>query len=129
MVLIFLLKTFYFRIIMFFRHWYVDSFYVIWGWLQGRVRGLEKNLALRLNLRFIFVPLYQEYNVYGYVLGFIFRTLRIFFGGILYLFVFLVALAAYLVWAAVPIFFVYKALVPGSESGSWLKDLIEIKLP
>ncbi|BCX15952.1 MAG: hypothetical protein KatS3mg098_181 [Candidatus Parcubacteria bacterium] len=108
MVLVFLLKTLYFRILAFFRHWYLDTFRLLWGWLLGRLRALEKNLAIRLNFRFLFVPLYQEYNVYGYVLGFIFRFFRVLMGGLFYLLIFLGVMIVYLFWILIPPFLIYK---------------------
>jgi hypothetical protein len=91
----------------------VDSFYVIKGWTMGRVRILEKRLALRINLHFLFSPLYQEYNIYGYVLGFLFRLFKIITGGIFYLILVLLGAFVYLAWIIIPLFFVYKIFFDG----------------
>ncbi len=108
MILVYSLKNFILDILLFFKHWYWDGFHFIYGKALGIIRGLERSLAIRINLRFLFQPLYQEYNIYGYVLGFLFRLFRILFGGLGYLLIMAFFLLVYLLWAVFPIFAVYK---------------------
>ncbi len=110
MILVYLLKNFIVDVFLFFKHWYWDGFHFIYGKALGIIRNLEKSLAIRINLRFLFQPLYQEYNIYGYVLGFLFRLFRILFGGLGYLLIMIFFLIVYLIWAFFPIFVVYKTL-------------------
>lgn len=115
MVFVFLLKTLYFRIVYFFRNWYLGGFYWFKGKGQRLIRNLENNLSIKINLRYMFQPLYQEYNIYGYVLGFIFRFIRVVLGSVLYLLIILFFGILYIIWALIPIFFVYKAVFPQSK--------------
>ncbi len=110
MLFIYLIKNLLLSILLFFKHWYWDGFQFIYGKALGIIRGLEKSLAIRINLRFIFKPLYQEYNIYGYFLGFIFRALRIVAGGLAYIFIMAFFALIYLLWAALPVFFAYKII-------------------
>ena len=106
----YLFRNLFLTVFLFFKHWYVDGFNSIFGWALGTVRGLEKGLALRINFRFLFKPLYQEYNIYGYVMGFLFRVLRIIVGLLGYLFIMAIAVLIYVVWAAAPVFVVYRII-------------------
>lgn len=110
MLFIYLIKNLLLSILLFFKHWYWGGFQSIYGKALGIIRDLEKNLAIRINLRFIFQPLYQEYNIYGYFLGFIFRTFRIIVGGLAYVFIMAFFALIYLLWAAFPIFIAYKII-------------------
>ena len=110
MVFAYLFRNLFLTIFLFFKHWYVDGFNSVFGRALGTVRGLEKGLALRINFRFLFKPLYQEYNIYGYVMGFLFRVLRIIAGLLGYLFIMAVAVLVYVIWAAVPVFVAYKII-------------------
>lgn len=110
MIFIYLLKNLFLSVFLFFRHWYWDGFQFIYGKALGIIRALEKRLAIRINFRFLFKPLYQEYNIYGYVLGFLFRALRIITGGIGYLLIMAAAAAIYALWAALPAFALYMVI-------------------
>lgn len=110
MLFVYLFKNLFLYIVFFFKHWYYDGLVFIYGKALGAIRNLEKGLAIRLNIRFIFQPLYQERNIYGYVLGFLFRSFRIVVGTLLYLLIFIVAAAAYAIWALVPAYAVYKII-------------------
>ena len=111
MVFAYLFRNLFLTIFLFFRHWYVDGFNAVFGRALGIVRAMERRLALRINLHFLFKPLYQEYNIYGYVMGFLFRGLRIAAGLLGYLLIMFVAAAAYIIWASVPVFLVYRIII------------------
>lgn len=110
MLLVYLIKNLLLSIVLFFKHWYWDGFHFIYGKALGIIRGLEKRLAIRINIHFIFKPLYQEYNIYGYFLGFLFRTFRIITGGLAYILIMAFFAAVYLLWAALPVFVAYKII-------------------
>lgn len=95
----------------FFRHWYLGGFYVFAHRLTSVIVALEQTFALRVTLRNLFKPLYQDYTVMGVVLGFIFRPLRLLIGGLLYVFVALLCAVLYGVWAAIPVFLFVKTIV------------------
>ena len=101
--LFYLIKQFFFRIFRFLRHWYVDSFVFIWKKLLGVLERLDRVFAVKITMRHWLEPLYQDKTIVGYVLGFIFRTLRVFFGGIFYVVIFSLGMGVYLFWALLPI--------------------------
>lgn len=78
-------------------------------WLR-LVRACERRLAIRINVRFLFQPLYQEHNIVGYVLGFLYRFVKICVGGILYFGTFALVIMAYVIWAAFPLVLIYKGI-------------------
>jgi hypothetical protein len=106
----YLIKTFVFRIGMFLRHWYIDGFFALYGvWLRF-LRFYERRVAIRINVRFLFQPLYQEYNIIGYVLGFLYRFIKVVIGGFLYMVTGIVCFIMYVVWAAIPLVLIYKII-------------------
>ena len=111
MLIPYLFRALLFHIFLFFKHWYSDALFVVYGAFLYVVRVLEKRLALRVNLHFLFKPLYQEYNVVGYVIGFLFRGVRIIFAGLVYCVLVVLALAVYVVWAAIPIVLVSQIVI------------------
>lgn len=105
---IYLLRHAVYRIVEFFRHWYIHGFLRAGDWTIGFLERLDKWFALRITLKNIFKPLYQDYSFIGYIWGFIFRSARLFAGGIIYIVIILAAIGLYAIWAALPIFIIYK---------------------
>ncbi len=97
-----------FSIVFFLKHWYLDGFFAVVRYVGSLLHALEKNLALKINLYFIFEPLYQERNIYGYVIGFVYRSMKLFFGGLLYAVIVLCGVAAYVLWALIPLYSIYR---------------------
>lgn len=110
-VSIYLFKTFIFRIWMFIRRWYIRGFLFFYGMWLGLVRASERRLAIRINVRFLFQPLYQERNIFGYVLGFLYRFFKIVLGGVWYIASAFCAVLLYVLWAAIPLMLVYKIII------------------
>ncbi len=108
--LVYLGNRFFYRIGEFVRHWYKDGFYFFFRRLIDLLERLDRYFALRVTFRYLFQPLYQNYTFVGYVLGFIFRGVRLAAGGFVYLCVILVWAGLYLGWAAIPIFIIVKIL-------------------
>jgi len=108
--LIYLVNQLLYRIFIFFRHWYISSFYIFWNFIISFLSKLDRIFAVKISLRYLFHPLYQDYSVIGYILGFIFRLIRIFIGSIIYFLILIIAGAGYLIWLAIPIFIVFKIL-------------------
>ena len=92
----------------FFRHWYIVSFYLIGRYLISFLERLDRTLAFRITLTYLFQPLYQDYTVIGYILGFLFRSSRLVVGGLIYAAIILTAAALYLVWLLVPVYIIYR---------------------
>lgn len=108
LVFAYLFKWFLYRITEFLRHWYVDGFRKISQELINALEVLDRTIALKITLKNLFRPLYQDYTFIGYFFGFFFRFWRLLFGVILYFFVVLIFFAAFLVWAIIPIYILYK---------------------
>lgn len=71
---------------------------------------LDKGFALKINFRNLFKPLYQDRNIIGYVLGFLFRGTRILLALAAYFTIFSITASLYVLWLLLPIFFAYKAI-------------------
>ncbi|HPT40409.1 MAG TPA: hypothetical protein PLQ44_02295 [Candidatus Paceibacterota bacterium] len=105
--LFYLIKQFFFRIFRFLRHWYIDSFVFIWHKFLGVLEKFDRIFAVKITMRHWLEPLYQDKTIIGYILGFIFRTLRVFLGGIIYLVISIIGIAIYLAWAFIPFYCIY----------------------
>lgn len=106
--LIYLFDRFLYRISHFIRHWYVDSFFSYSHFIISRLEDMDQTIAFKITWRNLFQPLYQERNVIGYVLGFIFRSIRLVFGAIIYGSIIIVSGALFLVWAGIPPYILLK---------------------
>ena len=106
--LVYLFDRFIYRISHFIRHWYVDSFMSYGRFVIARLEDMDRNIALKVTWRNLFQPMYQERNITGYVLGFIFRSIRLVFGSALYLLVIAIFGGFFLVWACIPLYIVLK---------------------
>ncbi len=111
--LIYLLRRAGYRILEFFRHWYLDGFLLAGGWTLSVLERLDRIFAVRINFNNLFKPLYQDYTFIGHIWGFIFRSARVAIGGLIYLFLALAAIGLYLAWAAAPIYIIFKIFSNG----------------
>lgn len=102
--LVYLVQKFFYRIWEFIRHWYVDGFLWFIHQALNFLETLDRFFALKVTLRYWLKPLYQDYTALGYLLGFIFRTGRLIFGGFIYLIIILIAAGLYMMWALAPIY-------------------------
>ncbi|MFA5099181.1 MAG: hypothetical protein WC461_03175 [Candidatus Paceibacterota bacterium] len=107
---IYIINRFFYRFVDFWRHWYIGSFKIASHIFLSVLEALDRKVAFKITLKNFFQPLYQDRSFIGYFLGFIFRTIRLFFGGIFYLFVFVLALAVYLFWLAIPILVIFEII-------------------
>lgn len=98
------------RIKTFLKDWYVNSFVGFWDFLLRNLAKLDKTFAVKITMRHWLEPLYQDRTIIGYVLGFIFRTLRIVIGSVVYLIVVVFVMFCYLLWAFIPFFLLVKAI-------------------
>ncbi len=114
MALTYLAGRFFYRIIDFLRHWYVKSAKIYFNFVLDKLSEIDRVLAWRVNLRHLFHPLYQDYSIIGYSLGFIMRALRFFGTVLIYAAIFFFALFVYLIWLSIPIFLAVKILTSNS---------------
>ena len=98
----YLVQRFFYRILDFFHHWYVDGSRAIGNKFMLTLEAADQSFAAKITLRHFFEPLYKDYSVIGRILGIVFRTGRIVIGGIVYLLIALCFALVYLVWLAIP---------------------------
>lgn len=107
----YLIHRFFYRILDFFHHWYVDGSRTIAHHFISTLEEIDKSFALVITLRYFFQPLYKDYSVIGRILGVIFRTGRIVIGVLVYVVVTAFFLVFYLAWIALPaavLFYIFK---------------------
>jgi len=106
--LFYVIQHFFFHLFEFFRHWYVKSMKIYSNFVIDQLQQLDYSLAWRITLKHLFEPLYRDYTVLGYILGFGFRVGRLVVGGFIYLIIFAVAIGLYLFWLAIPIYIISR---------------------
>jgi hypothetical protein len=104
MVLVYLGERFIKRIYIFLYNWYIKGTRKYFYSLINFLRRLDRFFAWKITLKNIFVPLYKDYTFQGYVLGFIFRTVRLIIGSLTYLFIIAISLFIYLLWLFLPLY-------------------------
>jgi len=109
-IFIYLFDRFFYRLLEFFRHWYFNSFRIYTHFIISLFEKLDRRLALKITLKHLFNPLYQDRTLIGYILGFFFRTIRLISGGFIYLILLALAIFFYLVWLAIPPYIIFKIL-------------------
>jgi len=112
----YLIYRFFTAVYQFFYDWYVGGFYAFWRRIYVIFKSWDRFIAFRPTLRHWFQPLYQDYTVLGYILGFIFRTGRIIVGGSGTLVIFGASAVVYFIWAAIPVYFFVKIFYPTFDS-------------
>ena len=98
MVLLYLIRRVVYRILEFFRHWYVNGFRLYWNFIIRSLEWFDRYFAWKITLRHVFEPLYKDYSAIGYALGIPFRFGKILIGGIVYAFFLFVAAVVFLAW-------------------------------
>lgn len=109
----YIVQRFFFRLGDFFHHWYVDGSRVIGHRFLIALEEADRSFAIKVTLRYFFMPLYRDYSFIGRVLGVIFRTGRVLLGLTVYAIVAALFLVFYLAWLATPaviIWNVFKGL-------------------
>lgn len=99
-----------FRILEFFRNWYLGGFSRFMAVFYGTLHRLDREFAVAINAKNLFKPLYGDFSALGYFLGFIFRALRVLAGSAVYAVVAAVFLMLFAAWAALPLFAIYKII-------------------
>lgn len=106
----YLIQRFFYRFSEFFRHWYGKSPRIYSNFVLNKLEEIDRHVAWKITLKNLFTPLYKDYSILGYIMGFLFRSARVFFFGIFYLIIFVVAIALYLIWLLIPPFIILKFL-------------------
>lgn len=110
LALFYLIERFFYRLLDFFRHWYVKSFFIYYHQVITFFEKLDRTFALKITLRHLFQPLYKDYTLIGYFLGFIFRAFRIVAVSLIYLFLIILAALLYLLWILLPLYALIKII-------------------
>ncbi len=98
----YLLHRFFYRILSFFRHWYVGGSRMIAHTFLSTLENIDQSLAIKITLEHFFEPLYKDYSIIGRILGVIFRLARVAIGVVVYFVIAVCFAIAYLAWLAVP---------------------------
>lgn len=106
----YILERFFYRLYRFLYHWYVKSAKIYSDFVLNVLGRIDYYLAWRITLRYLFQPLYKDYSLLGYVLGFGFRIMRLLGAGIFYLSFFAVVFLLYLVWIFSIPYAIYRIL-------------------
>lgn len=107
----YLARRFFYRAWTFLEHWYVRSGRIYSNFVLGRLERLDRVLAWKITARHLLEPLYKDYSVIGYMLGFLFRFVRLIVASAVYAVVFIVAVGCYLLWLALPLYLIAKAVL------------------
>lgn len=99
---VYLVSRFLYRIIEFARHWYVKSFHIYFDRVLTMLGALDRSFALKITAKNLFKPLYQDYSIIGYIMGFIFRSFRLIVAAVFYGAILLAATAVYFIWLLIP---------------------------
>lgn len=105
---LYVLWRLYFSIVYFLKDWYLDSFKWAIHRLFGVLEKLDKTFALKITVRHFFEPLYGDRTFVGYVMGFLWRTLRVQLAVFIYLVIVAGFFVIYLVWISIPPYLLYK---------------------
>lgn len=103
----YLIQRFFYRILDFFHHWYIDGSYAIGRIFMATIAGADRSLALRVTIHHFFEPLYKDYTVIGRILGVVFRSCRVMIGLLAYVVLTIIFVGIYLIWIAIPVFIFY----------------------
>ncbi len=107
---LYLIARFWARLSGFLIDWYLGGFKVFIHAALNAFEKLDQVFALKVTLRYMFRPLYQDRSVIGYALGFFFRAIRALTGALVYAALWLVFTAAYIAWAATPLGLIYLTI-------------------
>ena len=108
--LVYVFQRLFYRIGDFLRHWYIKSAKKYWTSVIDQLQEIDYTLAWRITLKNLFQPLYGDYSVIGYVLGFLFRGARLVITSAIYLVIFVFAFGVYAAWLAIPPFIIFMAI-------------------
>ncbi len=87
----YIFKEIFHQLVCFLERWYLLRSIWFWAKVVDLLQLLDKRLAVYINLKLFFQPLYGDYSWTGRLLGPIFRLWRLVFGGIVYLGILLIA--------------------------------------
>lgn len=105
---VYLAERFFYRIRTFLEHWYVQSFKKYSDFVLNFLSQVDYYLAWKITLKYLFQPLYKDYTLLGYILGFTFRSVRLVGASVVYVVLFFVTAGLYLLWLLIPPIIIYS---------------------
>tara|TARA_Y100000310_G_scaffold326100_1_gene390521 strand:+ start:109 stop:456 length:348 start_codon:yes stop_codon:yes gene_type:complete len=111
MVLVYLSHRVLYRVVEFFRHWYVKGFRIYWNFIVHALHAFDQVFAWKITLKHVFEPLYKDYSAVGYALGIPFRIGRIILGSIVYVLFLFAAGIVYLLWLLIPPYILIRIIM------------------
>jgi len=97
--------------------WYTRGFYgLVLGAIDFIIRK-ERSLSLLVWTRNLFVPMYGQHDVAGFLISFIVRLTQIIFRSFVMLFWLYLSLLAVLIWLALPFAAAYMVFLQASAGG------------
>lgn len=100
--LFYIFQRFFYRLADFFHNWYVHgSKYLIHRFVSV-LENVDRTVAIKVTLRYFFQPLYKDYTIVGRILGIVFRSGRLFVGGIIYACFILLFVGIFIIWLIFP---------------------------
>ncbi len=94
----------------FIEHWYINGFRFFVTTLIKGLTHYDRTLALRINIKNIFNPMYQDRSIIGYFFGFIFRFIRIVLALSFYAVLGLFFIMIYVLWALLPLYLIIQII-------------------
>jgi hypothetical protein len=82
----------------FFNDWYVVYPISYWKKVIRFAKDMDKTMAFSAMVGSWFSPLYQDYDIVGFLIGIVIRTLWIVFDSIFYFFYFIFVTIAFIAW-------------------------------
>jgi hypothetical protein len=104
----YIVDRFFFRIFEFLRNWYLRSGRKYGNFVINVFEQMDRVFGWKVNILHMFSPLYRDYSVLGYILGFVLRLARLVVTSLLYAVVFLVAVFGFITWMLIPIYIVWN---------------------
>lgn len=108
---IYLAERFYRSVADFLTHWYVGGFRYFFRQAMIFLRSLDRTFAVRVNVRNIFEPLYQDQSFIGHVFGFLMRSTKIIIGSSIYVILMIGVSVIYVLWASLPFYAVFFKII------------------
>ncbi|KKU14595.1 hypothetical protein A3I34_00865 [Candidatus Jorgensenbacteria bacterium RIFCSPLOWO2_02_FULL_45_12] len=101
-------ERFFYGIGDFLRRWYVSGGKKYGNFIIDVLETMDRIFAWKMNAVNMFKPLYKDYSVIGYVVGFPIRLVRLIITLAIYAVVILIAAGVYLIWLFAPIYVVWN---------------------
>ena len=109
-MIVYLLKRLLFYIESFIRTYYIEGTHFFWRTYQNILYNLEERLGVFLNIRYFWIPLWQQYSFAGYLVSIPIRILKIVGGGIIIIIISLMYSMLYCAWLILPFYLIGKML-------------------